>query len=98
MEVDLEVVELQPLLREQCQFFQPDTIRKDIELIIDCQVKSVYADEIKLKQVLGNLLNNAFKFTQQGKINLRVITKMGTIFSEEEPLVEISLSDTGIGI
>lgn len=98
MEVNLEIFELEPLLREQCQLFQPDSVQKDVELTIETQVKNVYADEIKLKEVLSNLLNNAFKFTQQGKINLRVIPKISTISSEEKSVVEISVSDTGIGI
>ncbi|BAY83698.1 GAF sensor signal transduction histidine kinase [Calothrix parasitica NIES-267] len=98
MEVDLQTVELESLLREQCKFFQPDTIRKDIKLIVDARVKSVYADKIKLKQVLSNLLNNAFKFTHKGEIKIGAITKTVNTSSGEKSVVEISLSDTGIGI
>ncbi|KST65378.1 ATP-binding protein [Mastigocoleus testarum] len=98
MEADLEIVELKPLLKEQYKLFQSETIRQGIELTVDCQVISVCADKIKLKQVLGNLLNNAFKFTQQGEINLKAISKSETTSSKEKSLVEISLADTGIGI
>ena len=97
MDCNLEIVELEPLLREQCQLFQPNTIRQDIELLVDCQVAKVYADKIKLKQVLTNLLNNAFKFTQQGEINLKAIAKRESS-STEKSVIEISVSDTGIGI
>ena len=98
MEVDLELFELEPLLMEECKFFQPETIRKDIKLIVDARVKSVYADKIKLKQVLSNLLNNAFKFTHEGEVKIGAITKnLNTSFGEKS-VVEISLSDTGIGI
>ena len=93
MEVELEIVELKPLVKELCHLFQPNIIRQDIDLIIDCQITRVYGDKIKLKQVLTNLLNNAFKFTQQGEIHLRAIAK-----TEATSLVEISVSDTGIGI
>ena len=98
MEVDLEIVELEPLFEELCRLFQPDTIRKDIKLIIDCQVSRIYADEIKLKQVLTNLLNNAFKFTPQGEIQFRAISQTEDIASGKKPVVEISVTDTGIGI
>lgn len=93
MEVDLEIVELEPLFEELRHLFQPDTIRQDINLIIECQITRVYADAIKLKQVLTNLLNNAFKFTSQGEIRLKAIAKR-----ETQSLVEISVTDTGIGI
>ena len=91
MEVDLELLELKPLLQEQYQLFQPDSIRKDIELILDCQVDTVYGDRLKLQQILTNLLNNAFEFTPQGSIRLRA-------FAKNKSLIEISVSDTGIGI
>lgn len=93
MEVNLEIVELEPLFEELSHLFQPDTIRQDIDLIIDCQVTRVYADAIKLRQVLTNLLNNAFKFTSQGEIRLEAITQ-----GETKSRVEISVTDTGIGI
>lgn len=98
MEVDLEIVELKPMFEELGRLFQPDTIRKDIKLIIDCQVNKVYADEIKLKQVLINIINNAFKFTPQGEIYVRAIAKTENSTSGKKLVVEISVTDTGIGI
>ena len=60
---------------------------------IDEQVKSVWADEFKIKQVLLNLLSNASKFTPEG----------GHIWvrcrpAEEPDTVVISVTDTGVGI
>lgn len=107
MEVDLEVVELEPVFEEIARLFQADTIRKDIELIIDRQVDRVYADEIKLKQVLMNIINNAFKFTPQGEIQVRAIAlrapakpiaKNENSTADVKPVVEITVTDTGIGI
>lgn len=98
MEVDLNIIELEPLLVEQQNLFKPDSINKNIKLIVDCQVKRVYGDRLKLKQVLTNLLNNAFKFTQQGEIQLKAISKTETTSSSEKTRIEIFVSDTGIGI
>ena len=98
MEVEPSIIELEPLFIEQRNLFKPDTIKKDIELIVDCQVTNIYADRLKLKQVLTNLLSNAFKFTHQGEIYLKAIPKIATTSSGEKSLVEISVSDTGIGI
>ena len=50
----------------------------------------IYADENRLKQILYNLLGNAFKFTSEGKI---VVSAM-----ERDGYVEISVKDSGIGI
>ena len=53
-------------------------------------------DEIRVKQILLNVLNNAVKYTEAGSVTL-------SIRSEEDPLVEYayisySVTDTGIGI
>ncbi|MBT4836373.1 MAG: response regulator [Methylococcales bacterium] len=47
-------------------------------------------DKIRLQQILHNLLNNAFKFTEKGKIRV-------TIQYENNQLI-LSVADTGIGI
>jgi len=54
----------------------------------------VKADEIKLKQVLLNLLSNAAKFTKQGTINLQISAEV----EGSQRWVVFTVSDTGIGI
>ncbi len=53
------------------------------------------SDEMRLVQVLSNLLNNAIKFTEQGKISLLIDT-IG--LSETNALIRFKVIDTGIGI
>lgn len=48
-------------------------------------------DEVKLKQILKNLLSNAFKFTEKGQVRF-------SIEPGEGEMVAFSVSDTGIGI
>lgn len=50
-------------------------------------------DEIRLGQCVSNLLSNAVRFTQSGKIVVRASYR-----NEPDPLLSISVSDTGIGI
>jgi len=52
--------------------------------------KSIYADPIRLKEIFYNLLTNAIKFTNKGKITLKILDK--------EDQWEFQVIDTGIGI
>ncbi|GEM_PF-845900 len=55
----------------------------------------INADEIKVKQILLNLLSNAIKFSHHGGII--IIDAHSSVF-EEQPAIEVSVIDTGIGI
>ncbi|MCC9167275.1 hybrid sensor histidine kinase/response regulator [Pontibacter harenae] len=57
--------------------------------------QTVLGDALRLKQVLLNLIGNAIKFTQDGKINLSVHMYTET---EEAAFLEFKVEDTGIGI
>lgn len=92
MTVELEPVPLQPLLEELRDLFSFESQRKGVTFLIECEVDSVYADKGKLRQVLTNLLSNAFKFTEIGEVRIRIIQ------SDNKPNVEIKVADTGIGI
>ncbi|MEM9016209.1 MAG: ATP-binding protein [Verrucomicrobiota bacterium] len=56
----------------------------------------VIADDLRLRQILSNLLNNAIKFTHEGEIVIRVFV-MGGEFDEGLDL-RIEVADTGIGM
>src|SRR5439155_6668350 len=51
----------------------------------------VRTDRIKLSRIIGNLVGNAIKFTERGKIRLEAL-------SHDGQGVEIRISDTGVGI
>lgn len=66
------------------------------DVTVDPNVPSVlYGDEVRIKQVLVNLLNNAVKYTPSGSIELRLESE-----EKGEGFVEltISVTDTGMGI
>jgi signal transduction histidine kinase/putative methionine-R-sulfoxide reductase with GAF domain len=62
-----------------------------LQTSIDERLGEVWADERKIRQVVLNLLSNAIKFTPEGgRIEIRAVPGDG--------LVEVSVSDTGVGI
>ena len=67
--------------------------RNSIQFTLDTSVKTMLADEKKLKQILLNLISNACKFTKDGQIALSVRRK-----SDKEGYVLFEVRDTGIGI
>jgi PAS domain S-box-containing protein len=67
-----------------------------LKLNIDDKLDETYlGDELKICQILINLLNNAIKFTSEGEINL-TIKKVYN--SGKEHQIEMSVSDTGKGV
>ena len=70
---------------------------KPIEFILDIDenmLAQLYGDELRVKQILNNLLSNAFKYTDEGT----VILSINCIRSDDAVWVTIKVSDTGIGI
>ena len=92
MTIDPECVNLVSLLQEQSNLFRAESRSQNIPLVIECEVEQVYADKLKLKQVLTNLIGNAFKFSNQGEIRLWVVPH------EDSNMAKIAVTDTGIGI
>jgi light-regulated signal transduction histidine kinase (bacteriophytochrome) len=94
MTLNSEFVNLPSLLEEQQNLFRLESRQKGIPVVIECNVERVYADTMKLRQILTNLLSNAFKFTPNGEIRLTVVRETAS----DCQWVKISVSDTGIGI
>lgn len=55
----------------------------------------LHGDEVRLRQIITNILTNAVKYTPEGKVTLTV---SGKKVSEEAVQLYISVKDTGIGI
>ena len=86
-------VKLEDVLKQIYSTYAPLTAGSEVELKIDTSKirESVYyLDELRVKQVLNNLLSNALKFTERGKI---VVT-----CSYNHPHLYFEVCDTGIGI
>ncbi|HBB30578.1 MAG TPA: hybrid sensor histidine kinase/response regulator, partial [Cyanobacteria bacterium UBA9273] len=63
------------LLDDLEDLFQLKAQDKQLQLIFECTPdvpQYLRTDEVKLRQVLINLLNNAIKFTQEGGVSVKV--------------------------
>ncbi len=56
--------------------------------------RGLYGDEIRIKQILINLVNNAVKFTEKGSVSLDVDFDR----YDDDILLKVAVTDTGIGI
>lgn len=69
----------------------------DLKLSISEKIKSKIfeSDPLRIRQIVNNLVGNAFKFTEKGRVEIKVeeIQEVGKIST-----VQISVIDTGIGI
>ncbi len=88
---------LRQMVYEVATLMQARALEKDLELIVryaPSLPEGVVADEARLRQVLGNLIGNAVKFTENGYIMINI----SGVREGERAEFTVSVSDTGIGI
>lgn len=67
-----------------------ETKRLRLQVEIEPGLPAVYCDAVRIRQVLINLINNAWRFTEQGSVTVRA--------AQDGTQVRVSVSDTGPGI
>ncbi|MCF8713332.1 response regulator [Joostella atrarenae] len=90
--------DLNTLITETAESVQSIYATRDIKLIIDIDEaidKLLLGDPFRVKQILSNLIGNAYKFTEKGSITVKARLKKT---SDHKELLSISVIDTGIGI
>ena len=96
MELFPEVFDVPSLVREVSGTIRPLAERRGNALELRCgeDVRRIRADLTRVRQVLLNLLSNAAKFTENGRVALEVerVVKNG------EPWIHFHVRDTGIGL
>lgn len=98
LELHIEKYNVIDLCNQVIELIEYEAKSKDIEVILDIKEdvpKSISADYIRLKQILINLLSNALKFTEKGKIEL-TISLIESINKKSK--LRFIVKDTGIGI
>lgn len=91
-------LQLSGLLQDLWLMFQKPFQEKGIAfemLLPESEIKPIYQDQHRLRQILCNLLNNALKFTETGQVLLSLQVHAQ---SENRISLEIAVQDTGIGV
>ncbi|OMQ12695.1 ATP-binding protein [[Flexibacter] sp. ATCC 35103] len=105
--LDFSKIEAGKITIEKVPFLLPEIIdgvaksiqtvykQKDIDLIINVDEKlntKIVGDPFRLKQILSNIIGNAYKFTEEGFIKISAYT------TDEDDSYIIAIQDSGIGI
>jgi signal transduction histidine kinase/CheY-like chemotaxis protein len=92
MVVQRRWVDLASVVSEAAETMRPLVETKGVRLRVDmpAQLPQVYADAGRMRQVLLNLLNNAYRFTDSGTIRVQV--------SLANQQIRVAVADTGAGI
>ena len=76
--------------------FKAEQKNLEFKIEVDETVPDIlFGDEVRIRQVIVNILNNAVKYTQQGSVTFKVGWKK---LDDENAVMEFSAIDTGIGI
>ncbi len=107
IETHLQPYPLQELREFVERTFRPVALQKGLEFAVELTEgtpESVVTDRQLLEQILKNLLANAFKFTQQGRVSLRIsrapagVAYHSAVLQHAPAVLAFAVSDTGIGI
>ncbi|MBC7693291.1 MAG: HAMP domain-containing protein, partial [Methylotenera sp.] len=107
MPIDPKEVRLEEIQDYLDQSFRPVAEHKGLQFGIETTLelpKKIFTDNSRLHQILKNLLSNAFKFTEAGKVTLKMDSpgkekrfSMETL-NNARRVIAFSVTDTGIGI
>jgi tubulin-specific chaperone A len=100
LELSLEEVPMASMAGDLTRLFNGVAEDKGVEFVIDIKEDApaaIVTDSHRLQQILRNLITNAFKFTEQGRVTLAVSRPGGNTNLSGEA-VALSVIDSGIGI
>lgn len=90
---------LRTLITDCCKMIEGRASAKKLELIIDADKTTpcnLYGDDVRLHQIITNILTNAVKYTHEGSVTLRIRWKSAG--DGKKIFLIVSVEDTGIGI
>jgi CheY-like chemotaxis protein/nitrogen-specific signal transduction histidine kinase len=96
MEIHLESFPVTVLIDEVAKTVEPMAVKNGNKIVVKHgHVGSIYADQMRVRQALLNLVSNASKFTTNGTVTISSSSKLAGGGKEH---LEIAVEDTGIGM
>jgi len=105
--VDLNEIAFSEIKAYICRTFQQTAEKKNLNFEVKLNSnlpRTMRTDQKRLFQILKNLLSNAFKFTEEGGVDLEIATategwsKDCKSLNEADTVISFTVSDTGVGI
>ena len=98
--MDIVEVEYEPLsiIQDLASIVNTRIGDKDIEFTMDVtpdMPRNLYGDNVRIHQIILNILTNAVKFTQQGEVHIKLDFDN---IDDDNAIMKVEISDTGIGI
>ena len=94
IEVNHDTININDTLHYFQDFYKPQVLEKGLEMVLDVSAENqnttIVTDQHKLECILSNLIKNAVKFTNEGRVQIG--------FSKNKTEVTFYVKDTGIGI
>lgn len=98
LQLDRGVIDIASMIESVVALYQNKAKEKGIKIIVDVDARvdaSLIGDAVRLKQMLANYISNAVKFSEKGKITIRVFVVAGSV---SNLLLRFEVVDEGIGI
>ncbi len=99
LELQYESISLRQIVSEIQQIFSPKAADRQIELATEMDANlpdAVSLDEVRVRQILFNIVGNALKFTEKGRVCIRARVLSSQDKGRADLMIEVE--DTGIGI
>jgi signal transduction histidine kinase len=96
MELHLGTFALRPLIDDVIKTIEPLAAKNGNQVVAQCDktIKTIHADQTRVRQTLLNLASNANKFTEKGTVSIDARQRV----ENGRDWVTISVTDTGIGM
>ena len=99
LELEIEKCDLYEIGSQAADIISYQTRSKELEMLLNISTelpRFIWADAVRLKQILINLLSNASKFTEKGEIELKIEALSDP--AQKVITIRFEVRDTGIGI
>jgi signal transduction histidine kinase/DNA-binding NarL/FixJ family response regulator len=97
MDLAEEPYNLGNLINEVIEVIKPRLTKRPINFFVEADSflpETLIGDEIRLRQILLNLLTNAVKYTREGYIKLKITSQI----SDQTVTLSLAITDTGLGL